>query len=149
MGLYKLDLKSALLYWFIQKEVYVENPPRFGSNTFPQHVFKLSKALYELKQAPWACYERLRSFLLKNGFERGKVDTTLFCKNNDSQFVLVQIYVESIIFGATNEPLCEDFSKLIQAEFEMSMMRELKFFLGLQIKQTSNGIYIHQTRYVK
>ena len=57
--------------------------------------------------------------------------------------------MDDIIFGATNEILCEDFSKLMQIEFEMSMMGELKFFLGLQITKTSNGIYIHQTKYVK
>jgi len=73
---------------------------------------------------------------LENGFEQGKVDTTLFCKNSDSQFLLAQVYVDYIIFGAINEMLYEDFSKLMQIEFEMSMMGELKFFLGLQIKQT-------------
>ena len=77
------------------------------------------------------------------------MDTTLFRKNYDSQFILVNIYVDDTIFGATNEPLYEDFSKLMQAEFKMSKMGELKFFLGLQIKQTNNEIYIHQTKYVK
>ena len=81
--------------------------------TFPHHVFKLYKALYGLKQAPRAWYERLSSFLVNNGVERGKLDTTLFRKNYDSQFILVQIYVDDIIFGATNEPLYEDFSKLM------------------------------------
>ena len=70
-------------------------------------------------------------------------------KNYDSQFLLVQVYVDDIIFGSTNEILCEDFSKLMQTVFEMSMIRELKFFLGLQIKQRPKGIYIHQTKYVK
>ena len=102
-----------------------------------------------LKKAPWAWYEHLSSFHVNIGFERGKVDTTLFRKNYDSQFMLVQIYVDDIIFGVVNEPLYEDFYKLIQAEFKVSMMREMKFFLGLQIKQTNNGIYIHQTKYVK
>jgi len=86
---------------------------------------------------------------LKNGYEGGKVDTTLFRKNYGSQFLLVQVYMDDVIFGATNEMLCEDYSKLMQAEFEMSMMGELKFFLGLQIKQASKGIHIHQTKYVK
>ena len=86
---------------------------------------------------------------MKNGYEGGKVDTTLFRKNYGSQFLLVQVYMDDVIFGATNEMLCEDYSKLMQAEFEMSMMGELKFFLGLQIKQASKGIYIHQTKYVK
>ena len=79
---------------------------------------------------------------MKNGFEQGKVDTTLFCKNYDSQFLLVQVYVDNIIFGATNEILYEDFSKLMQTGFEMSMMGELEFFLGLRIKRIPQGIYI-------
>jgi len=86
---------------------------------------------------------------LENGFKRGKVGTTLFHKNYNSQFILVQVYVGDIIFGATNEMLCENFSKLMQTEFEMSMMGKLWFFLGLQIKQTCSGICIHQTKYVK
>jgi len=149
MKLYQMDVKSIFLNGLIQDEVYVEQPPRFESETLTQHAFKLNKALYGLKQASKAWYGKLSSFILENGFEHGMVDTTLFPKNYDSQFLLVQVYVDDIIFGATNEMLYEDFSKLMQTEFEMSMMGELKFFLGLQIKQTPQGIYIHQTKYVK
>ena len=87
--LYQMDVKNTFLNGLIQEEVYIEQPPRFESETFPQHVFKLNKALYGLKQAPRAWYEKLSSFLLENGFERVKIDTTLFCKNYDSQFLLV------------------------------------------------------------
>ena len=83
---------------------------------------------------------------MENGFERGKVDTTLFHKNYNSQFILVQVYVDDIIFGVTNKILCEDFSKLVQKKFEMSMMGELKFFLELQVNQTRNKTYILQTK---
>ena len=125
-----------------KEEICVEQPPGFESETLPYYVFKLNKSLYGLKEAPRAWYEKLNSFLLKNGFEQGKVDTTLFCKNYDSQFLLVQVYVDNIIFGATNEILYEDFSKLMQTGFEMSMMGELEFFLGLRIKRIPQGIYI-------
>ena len=138
MRLYQIDVKSAFLNGAIQEVVHVEQPHGFEGNTFPHHVFKLNKALYGLKQALRAWYECISSFLLSNGFERGKRATSRLYKNYDSQF----------IFGATNE-LCEDFSKLMQAEFKISMMGELKFFLGLHIKQTNNAIYIHQTMYVK
>ena len=77
------------------------------------------------------------------------MDITLFCKNYESQFILVQVYVDDIIFSATNEIFCKDFFKLMETEFEMSVMGELKFFLRLQIMQTPNGIYIRQTKYVK
>ena len=77
------------------------------------------------------------------------MDTTLFRKSCKKDFILVQIYVDDIIFGATNETLCKEFSELMQTEFEMSMMGELKFFLGIQIKQCPEGTYIHQTKYIK
>ena len=148
-NLFQMDVKSAFLNGNILEEVYVDQPPGFENHAFPNHVFKLNKALYGLKQAPRAWYERLSNFLLKNDFTRGSVDTTLFIKRKDNEMLVVQIYVDDIIFGATNECLCQEFSKLMQGEFEMSMMGELTFFLGLQIKQTKEGIFISQTKYIK
>ena len=98
--------------------------------------------MYGLKQAPRAWYERLSNFLLEKGFSKGKVDTTLFFKRTNHDLLIVQIYVDDIIFGATNPCLCEEFSKLMQREFEMSMMGELKFFLRLQIRQCTSGMFI-------
>ena len=111
-----------------------EQPPGFGSFNFPNHVFKLKKALYGLKQAPRAWYERLSKFVISNGFKMGKIDTTMFIKLRENDILIVQIYVDDIIFGATNVSLCEEFAKSMHSEFEMSMMGELNFFLGLQIK---------------
>ena len=88
-----------------------------------------------MKQAPKAWYERLSQFLLKKGFKMEKNDTILFIKTKEKDMLLVQIYVDGIIFGVTNVSLCEEFSKCMHSEFEMSIMRELNFFLGLQIKQ--------------
>ena len=105
--------------------------------------------MYRLKQAPRAWYERLSNFLLEKGFSKGKVDTTLFIKKTKNDLLIVQIYVDDIIFGATNHCLCKEFSKLMQGEFEMSMMGELKFFLGLQIKQCKDEISINQTKYAR
>ena len=87
--------------------------------------------------------------MLEKGFSKGKVDTTLFIKKFNHDLLIVQIYIDDIIFGATIYCLCEEFSKLMQREFEMSMMGELKFFLGLQIKQCKDGIFINQTKYAK
>ena len=106
--LYQMDVKSAFLNGFIQEEVYVDQPPRFGNSDKPNHVFKLKKALYGLKQAPRAWYERLSKFLLEKGFSRGKVDTTLFIKRKLNDIFLVQIYVDDIIFGSTNDSLCKE-----------------------------------------
>ena len=87
--------------------------------------------MYGLKQASRAWYERLSNFLLEKGFSKEKVDTTLFIKKSKNNLLIVQIYVDDIIFGATNHCLCEEFSKLMQGKFEMSMIDELKFFLRL------------------
>jgi len=102
----------------------------------------LKKALYGLKQAPRSWYERLSTFLLENDFERGKIDSTLFIKRIGEHILLVQVYVDDIIFGSTNKSLYENFASIMQGEFEMSMMGELNFFLGLQIKQMDEGTFI-------
>ena len=146
---FQMDVKSAFLNGFIKEEVYVEQPPGFEDHIKSDYVFKLNKALYGLKQAPRAWYERLSMFLISKGFNRGKVDTTLFLKTIDNDILVVQIYVDDIIFGSTKELLCQEFAENMQAEFEMSMMGELTFFLGLQIKQTKEGIFIHQGKYTK
>jgi hypothetical protein len=110
-------------------------------------VYKLKKALYGLKQAPRAWYERLRDFLLSKGFKMGKVDTTLFTKKiGQNLFVL---YVDDIIFGSTNQDYCEEFGKMMANEFEMSMIGELSYFLGIQIKQLKNGTIVSQGKYIK
>ena len=129
--LFQMDVKGAFLNGYIAEEVYVEQPPGFENHAFPNHVFKLNKALYGLKQAPRAWYDRLSKFLLNNDFSRGNIDTTLFIKRNQNDMLIIQIYVDDIIFGSTNESLCQDFAKLMQGEFEMSMMGELTFFLRL------------------
>jgi len=147
--LFQMDVKSAFLNGFLNKEVYVSQPPGFINEEKPNHVFKLTKALYGLKQAPRPWYDRLSTFLIENGFSRGKIDTTLFRKTHNSDLLIVQVYVDDIIFVATKIKMCEDFSNLMQSEFEMSMMGELGFFLGLQIQQHPNGIFINQEKYVK
>ncbi|CAL9132441.1 unnamed protein product [Musa textilis] len=129
--LFQMDVKSAFLNGFISEEVFVEHPPGFENSSFPNHVFKLTKALYGLKQAPRAWYEKLSSFLILNNFTKDKVDITLFVKHFENNFLVVQIYINDIIFGYTNESLCESFAKCMSHEFEMNLMGELTFFLGL------------------
>ncbi|KAK6146430.1 hypothetical protein DH2020_020299 [Rehmannia glutinosa] len=150
---YQMDVKSAFLNGLLEEEVYVEQPLGFEQKTIGDKVYKLKKALYGLKQAPRAWYDTLSQFLTDNGFTKGKVDRTLFRIQNvfekGQDCLLAQIYVDDIIFSATNESLYKKFSKLMQGEFEMSMMGELNFFLGLQIKQCQEGIYISQSKYTK
>ena len=123
--------------------MYVEQHPSFEDFEKPNHVYKLQKALYGLKQAPIAWYERLSKFLIEKEFLRDSVDTTLFLKKHKHDMLVAQIYVDDIIFGATNQSLCEHFVKEMKSEFEMSMMGELTFFLGLQVKQSKDGIFIN------
>ncbi|PKA49927.1 Retrovirus-related Pol polyprotein from transposon TNT 1-94 [Apostasia shenzhenica] len=144
--LFQMDVKSAFLNGFINKEVYVEQSPGFIDSDSPNHVYRLKKAFYGLKQAPRAWYERLSQFLIENNFEKGKIDTTLFIKRTKDDFLIIQIYVNDIIFGSTDECLCKDFAEKMQAEFEMSLMGELSYFLGLQVKQHKDDIFINQEK---
>jgi hypothetical protein len=112
-------------------------------------VYKLKKALYGLKQAPRAWYERLTTYLLAKGFTRGQADWTLLIRNQGTHKLIAQIYVDGIIFGATLDSLAHEFSEEMKQEFEMSMIGELNYFLGLQVKQTTEGIFISQSKYAK
>jgi uncharacterized membrane protein YciS (DUF1049 family) len=131
------------------KKVYVKQPPGFEDYKKSNHVYKLKKALYGLKQAPRVWYERLINFLLSKGFIMRKVDTTLFTKKNDKDLFVLQIYVDDIIFGSTNQDYCDEFEKMMANEFEMSMIEELSYFLGLQIKQLKNGTFVIKGKYIK
>jgi hypothetical protein len=140
--LYQMDVKSAFLNGPIKEEVYVEQPPGFEDSEYPNHVYKLSKALYGLKQAPRAWYECMRDFLITNGFKVGKADPTLFTKTIANDLFVCQIYVDDIIFGSTNKSTCDEFSRIMVQKIEMSMMGELRYFLGFQIKQLQEGSFI-------
>ncbi|KAJ9546944.1 hypothetical protein OSB04_019487 [Centaurea solstitialis] len=146
---FQMDVKSAFLNGVLHEEVYIEQPEGFVDPDFPDHVCILDKALYGLKQAPRAWYETLTNHLLSKGFKRGTIDTTLFLKKEGDDLLLVQIYVDDILFGSTNPELCTNFSKIMETEFEMSMIGELNFFLGIQVKQNPDGIFINQSKYIK
>ncbi|GJW42080.1 putative ribonuclease H-like domain-containing protein [Tanacetum coccineum] len=143
-----MDVKSAFLYGTIEEEVYVSQPPGFVDPEFPEKVYKVEKALYGLHQAPRAWYETLSTYLLDNGFHRGQIDKTLFIKRVKGDILLVQVYVDDIIFGSTKKSLCTDFEQMMHKRFQMSSMGELTFFLGLQVKQKEDGIFICQDKYV-
>ncbi|GJV35661.1 retrovirus-related pol polyprotein from transposon TNT 1-94 [Tanacetum coccineum] len=147
--LYQIDVKSAFLNGFINEEIYVAQPSGFIDFAKPNYVYRLKKTLYGLKQAPKAWYDRLKAFLIKHDYSMGMVDNTLFTKKKDSNLIIVQIYVDDIIFGSTCQEMCDDFAKIMHDEFEMSMMGELNFFLGLQIKQLDDGIFFNQSKYIK
>jgi hypothetical protein len=129
-----MDVKSAFLNGFLEEEVYVKQPSGFESADFPHGMYRLRKVLYGLKQAPRAWYGRLRGFIISKGFEMGKVDKTLFLVSQGDDILIVQLYVDDIAFGGSSHSLVARFAEDMSNEFEMSMMGELQFFLGLQIK---------------
>ncbi|GJX66596.1 retrovirus-related pol polyprotein from transposon TNT 1-94 [Tanacetum coccineum] len=126
--LFQMYVKSAFLNGFINEDVYVAQPPRFIDFEKPDHVYKLKKALYGLKQAPKAWYDRLKAFLIKHEHKIGMVDNTLFTKKKSSNLIIVQIYVNDIIFGSTYQDMCDEFAKIMHDEFEMNMIEMLKKF---------------------
>jgi hypothetical protein len=147
--LYQMDVKGAFLNGLIIEEVYVEQPPDFKSEEYPNHVYKLHKVFYGLKQALRAWYECLRDFLIENGFRIGKADSTLFTRMMGKDLFVCQIYVDDIIFVSTNKSFCDEFSKIMTDRFKMSMMGVLTFFLEFQIKQAKEGTFISQTKYTR
>jgi hypothetical protein len=147
--LYQMDIKNAFLNGIIKKEVYVEQPPSFESEVYPNHVYKPHKVLYGLKQAPRAWYEYLRDFLIENSFRIGKADSTLFTRKIGKDLFVCQIYVDDIIFGSTNKSFYNEFSKIMMDMFEMSMMSVLTFFIGFQIKQAKEVTFISQMKYTR
>ncbi|GJS09591.1 putative ribonuclease H-like domain-containing protein [Tanacetum coccineum] len=126
-------------YGKIDEEVYVSQPPGFQDPKYPKKVYKVVKALYGLHQAPRAWYATLSTFLLKNGYRRGTIDKTLFLKKDKNDIILVQVYVDDIIFGSTKKSWCDEFEALMKSRFQMSSIGELTFFLGLQVKQKEDG----------
>ena len=140
--LYQMDVKCAFLNGYLNEEVFVERPKGFEDPHFPDHVLRLMKALYGLKQAPRAWYDRLTHYLLNKGFKRRYADLTLFVKSNEAYLLVAQVYVDDIVFGATIDNRAIEFSEEMKKEFEMSMVGELTFFLGLQVKQNKEGIFV-------
>nr|GEU36958.1 retrovirus-related Pol polyprotein from transposon TNT 1-94 [Tanacetum cinerariifolium] len=149
---YQMDVKTTFLYGPLKEEVYVNQPDGFVDPYHPGKVYRLKKALYGLKQAPKALYDELSNFLVSKGFSKGSIDPTLFITKHGEDILLVQIYVDDIIFGSTNSKLSKRFEKLMHSKFEMSMMGELKFFLGIQINQSPydadlSGTPVDQMKY--
>nr|GEX94224.1 hypothetical protein [Tanacetum cinerariifolium] len=137
----------AFLNGPLKEDVYVAQPDGFVDPHHPEKVYRLRKALYGLKQAPKGWYDELSTFLTSKGFTKGTIDPTLFTIRYGEDILLVQIYVDDIIFGTTNPKYSKRYEKLMHSRFEMSLMGEMKFFLELQIHQSPSGIFINQAKY--
>ncbi|GKA65448.1 retrovirus-related pol polyprotein from transposon TNT 1-94 [Tanacetum coccineum] len=147
MTIYQMNVKTDFLNGELKEEVYVSQPEGFVDQDNPSHVYKLKKDLYGLKQAPRAWYDMLLSFLISQHFSKGVVNPTLFTRQARNDLLLVQIYVDDIIFTSTNTAMCNEFANKMTSKFKMSMMGQISFFLGLQISQSPRGIFINQSKY--
>ncbi|GJU28968.1 retrovirus-related pol polyprotein from transposon TNT 1-94 [Tanacetum coccineum] len=142
-----MDVKTTFLNGPLKEEVYVSQPDGFVNPYFLDHVYRLKKVLYNLKQAPRAWYDKLSSFLIEHHFTKGIIDSTLFTQRQEGDILLVEVYVDDIIFGSTNPDFSKRIANLMKNNFEMSMIGELKFFLGLQVHQSPRGTPTDQTTY--
>ncbi|GKC37400.1 retrovirus-related pol polyprotein from transposon TNT 1-94 [Tanacetum coccineum] len=147
MTIYQIDVNTAFLNSELREEVYVSQPEGFVDQDNPHHVYWLKKALYGLKQAPHAWYDMLSKFLLSQEFSKGVVDPTFFTRKEGKDILLVQIYVDDIIFASIDPALCDVFANIMSSKFKMSMIGKMSFFLGIQNSQSPRGIFINQSKY--
>nr|GEZ13287.1 hypothetical protein [Tanacetum cinerariifolium] len=147
-SVFQMDVRTAFLHGSLKEDMYVCQPEGFIDVDHPSHVYKLKKALYGLKQALRAWYDELSTFLLQNHFFKGTIDPTLFIRRFHDDILVVQVYVDDIIFGSRHPRYIWLFSNLMKSRFEMLMMGEMTFFLGLQVNQSTCGIFINQSKYV-
>nr|GEU57688.1 retrotransposon protein, putative, unclassified [Tanacetum cinerariifolium] len=147
MMIFQMDVKTVFLNGELKEKVYVSQPKGFVHQDNPSHVYKLKKAFYGLKQAPHAWYDMLLSFLISQHFSKGAVDPTLFTRKAGNDLLLVQIYVDDIIFLSTNTAMCNEVANQMTTKFKMLMMGHMSFFLGLQISESPRGIFINQSKY--
>eukprot|EP00253_Pinus_taeda_P010497 PITA_10497 len=145
---YQMDVKSAFLNGVLMEEVYIEQPLGYEKKGQEHKVCKLKKALYGLKQTPRAWYSRIDSYLLENGFDKCKGEPTVYIKEKDGKLLIVVLYVDDVIFTGNDDYLIENFKTIMKEEFEMTDMGLLRYFLGIEVDQNENGIFISQARYV-
>ena len=146
---YQMDVKFSFLNGDLEEEVYIEQPDGFVLGNDPKLVCRLKKALYGLKQAPRAWYYRLDKYLHQQGFSKGSIDSNLYIKIENDKLLILVVYVDDIIFGSNEEAMSQNFTLVMQKEFEMSLRGELTYFLGLQVQQNKDGIFLSQTKYLK
>ncbi|XP_076901612.1 uncharacterized protein LOC143556071 [Bidens hawaiensis] len=143
---HQLDVKSAFLNGELSEEIYVEQPEGYVSETSPEKVYRLRKALYGLKQAPRAWYSKIDWYFSEQGYKRSQNEPTLYVKKTQSGIIYVCLYVDDIICTSSHDELIQEFKESMKQAFEMTDMGHLKLFLGLEVKQTKEGIFLHQQK---
>lgn len=146
---YQLDVKSAFLHGELTEDVYVEQPLGYVRKGEEEKVYKLKKALYGLKQASRAWYSKIEAYFVKEGFERCNYEHTLFVKTEKGgkSILIVSLYVDDLIFTGNDACMFESFKKSMKIEFDMIDLGKMKYFLGVEVLQNSEGIYLSQKKY--
>lgn len=146
--IYQLDVKSAFLHGVLLEDVYIEQPKGYEVKGKEEMVYKLHKALYGLKQAPRAWFSRLEEYFMKAGFEKSQNEETLFLKKNkEGNILIVSVYVDDLIYTGSDYSMMEEFKKSMQNEFDMTDLGKMRFFLGIEVMQLSDGIHVSQSKY--
>ncbi|CAL8176269.1 unnamed protein product [Prunus armeniaca] len=146
--IYQLDVKSAFLHEELNEEVFVEQPQGYVRKANEKKVYRLKKALYGLKQAPRAWYSRIKAYFMKEGFERCHYEHTLFTKTaKEGKILIVSLYVDDLIFTGNDESMFAEFKRSMKLEFDMTDLRKMRYFLGIEVMQRTNGIFISQKKY--
>jgi transposase InsO family protein len=143
---YQLDVKSAFLHGELSEDIYVEQPLGYHKGD-SRKVYKLKKALYGLKQAPRAWYSKIESYFDSKGFQKCPAEHTLFVKVEDRDILIVSVYVDDLIVTGSNEGKIKDFKQSMMKQFAMTDLGKMKYFLGVEVSQTEDGIFIHQSKY--
>nr|KYP55970.1 Retrovirus-related Pol polyprotein from transposon TNT 1-94 [Cajanus cajan] len=143
----QMDVKSAFLNGVLKEEVYVEQPLGYMKRGDEKKVLRLRKSLYGLKQAPRSWNERIDGYFKKNGYEQCPYEHALYIKKSEKDMMVVALYVDDLIFTGSNAKLIKEFKEIMKKEFEMTDLGLMKYFLGLEVKQSDEGIFISQERY--
>ncbi|MFS7942760.1 putative RNA-directed DNA polymerase [Helianthus anomalus] len=137
----QLDVNNAFLNDNLTETVFMEQPPGFQDPNRPNHVCKLNRAIYSLKQAPHAWFQRLSSFLITLGFQCSRADPSLFIFNHDGTLIYILVYVDDIIITGNNERFITSFTNRLHKEFKIKDLGSLSFFLGLEVTHTKFGVF--------
>ena len=149
-SIFQLDVKSAFLHGELSEEIFVQQPQGYEKKGEEHKVYKLNKALYGLKQAPRAWYSKIEAYFIHEGFEKCYCEHTLFTKlKEEGKLLIFSLYVDDLIFTGNDRNMCEEFKKLMMLEFDMSDLGKMKYFLGIEVLQHPEGIYICQRRYAQ
>lgn len=143
-----MDVKSAFLHGALNETVYVEQPKGYEKKGSERKVYKLHKALYGLKQAPQAWFSRIKSYFINEGFQKSQGEQTLFFKwSKEGKILIINVYVDDLIYTGDDELMMSEFKSSMQKEFDMTDLGKMRFFLGIEVLQGSEGIYICQRKY--